>query len=120
MDKNTDPKATVAVSDWGVIPFTLKRTCYPVLNDESHLYTLKRMDKYQTEYLVILDKMGYWAPYARDMVKDIPHIFTLLYEIKHDDGSGPDAAVYKVDLEGVGEYLKRKKPEQVKGHGNVD
>ena len=104
MDEKAILGVPVATTDWGVMPFALKRTCYQVLNDESHLLTLKRMDKYQTGYLVILDRMAAFHRSARKMVEELPQLLTLLIEIQ-SDGNGPDAAVYSVDLKGVHAFL---------------
>lgn len=104
MDEKAILGVPVATTDWSVMPFALKRTCYQVLNDESHLLTLKRMDKYQTGYLVILDRMAAFHRSARKMVEELPQLFTLLIEIQ-SDGNGPDAAVYSVDLKGVHAFL---------------
>jgi len=104
MDERTSPTIPVATTDWGVLPFTLKRTCYKTLNDESHLLTLERMDKYQTGYLVIVDQLGWASPYAREMVEDLPQLFSLMLEVQ-PEGKGPAAAVYSVDLERVRTFL---------------
>jgi hypothetical protein len=104
MDEKALPGVPVATTDWGVMPFTLQRTCYQVLNDDSHVLTLGRLSKYRTGYLVILDHLSVFPPYARKMVEDLPQLFTLLLEI-HPDGKGPSAAVYGIDLQGVRAYL---------------
>lgn len=104
MDEKADPGVSVATTDWGVMPFTLKRTCYMVLDDESHLLSLQRMNKYQTEYLVILDDLTTRSPYTREMVGDLPQLFELLLDVK-PDGPGPAASVYDVDLESVNLFL---------------
>ena len=104
MDEKALPGVPVATTDWGVMPFTLKRTCYQVINDDSHLLTLGRLSKYRTSYLVILDHLSVFPPYARKMVKDLPQLFTLLFEV-HPDGKGPSAAVYGIDLRGVRAFL---------------
>jgi hypothetical protein len=104
MDEKALPGVPVATTDWGVMPFTLKRTCYQVINDDSHLLTLGRMSKYRTGYLVILDHLSVFPPHARKMVEDLPQLFTLLFEV-HADGKGPAAAVYGIDLQGVRAYL---------------
>ena len=104
MDEETSPTIPVATTDWGVLPFTLKRTCYKTLNDESHLLTLERMDKYQTGYLVIVDQLGSASPYEQKMVEDLPQLFSLMLEVQ-PEGEGPAAAVYSVDLEGVQKFL---------------
>jgi hypothetical protein len=104
MDKRTDAAVPVATTDWGVMPFVLKRTCYPVLNDESHVLSLERMEKYKTGYLVILDGSGVWAEPARKMVQDLPQLFNSMFEV--DPGEDlPSASVYEVDLEGVKKVL---------------
>jgi hypothetical protein len=104
MDEKTPPGVPVATTDWGVMPFTLKRTCYQVLNDDSHLLTLGRLSKYRTGYLVILDHLSVFPPHARKMVEDLQQLFTLLLEV-HPDGKGPAAAVYRIDLQGVRAFL---------------
>jgi hypothetical protein len=104
MDEEALPGVPVAATDWGVMPFTLQRTCYQVLNDDSHLSTLGRMSKYRTGYLVILDHLSVFPSYARKMVEDLPQLFTLLLEV-HPDGKGPAAALYGIDLQGVRAYL---------------
>jgi hypothetical protein len=104
MDEKTPSGVPVATTDWGVMPFTLQRTCYQVLNDDSHVLTLGRLSKYSAGYLVILDHLSVFPPYARKMVKDLPQLFTLLLEV-HPDGKGPSAAVYGIDLRGVREFL---------------
>lgn len=83
---------------------TEKKTCYQVLNDESHLLSLKRIDKYQTKYLVIFDELAAFPPHARKMVQDLPQLFELLLDVK-PDGPGPAASVYDVDLESVSLFL---------------
>jgi hypothetical protein len=104
MDNRTDPSVPVATTDWGVMPFVLKRTCYPVLNDESHVLTLERMDKYKTGYLVILDGSGVWVEPARKMVQDLSHLFSPMFEV--DAGEDlPSASVYEVDLQAVKTFL---------------
>jgi hypothetical protein len=105
MDNDTDPRASVATTDWGVMPFVLKRTCYPVLGIKSHVLTLERMDKYKTQYLVILDGLGDWAEPGRRMVQDLPHLFNLIFEVNRGSNL-PGAGVYKVDLKGVAVLLK--------------
>lgn len=104
MDEKTEPGVPVATTDWGVMPFTLKRTCYQVLEDESHLVTLKYMNKYQTGYLVILDKLTRRPRVTRNMVEDLPHLFTLMLEVQ-PKWDRPGAAIYSVDLEGVQTWL---------------
>jgi hypothetical protein len=104
MDEKTPPGVPVATTDWGVMPLTLKRTCYQVLNDGSHLLTLGRLSKYRTGYLVIFDHLSVFPPHARKMVEDLPQLFTLLLEV-HPDGKGPAAAVYGIDLQGVRAFL---------------
>jgi hypothetical protein len=104
MDEKALLGVPVATTDWGVMPFTLKRTCYQVLNDASHLLTLGRLSKYRTGYLVILDHLSVFPPHAQKMVEDLPQLFTLLLEV-HPDGKGPAAAVYGIDLQGVQAYL---------------
>jgi hypothetical protein len=104
MDEKALPDIPVATTDWGVMPFTLKRTCYQVLNDDSHVLTLGRLSKYRTGYLVILDDLSAYPPHARKMVGDLPQLFTLLLEV-HPDGKGPAAAVYGIDLRDVREFL---------------
>ncbi len=106
IDENVAPGIPVATTDWGVMPYTLKRTCYPVLYyDESHFFTLKRMHKYQTEYLVIFPTQ-YRAKHAKKMAEeDLPQLFTLMLDIQ-PSGYGLPAAVYKVNLKGVQEYLE--------------
>jgi hypothetical protein len=104
MDEKALPGVPVATTDWGVMPFTLKRTCYQVLNDKSHLLTLGRLSKYRTGYLVILDDLSVFPLHARKMVEDLPQLFTLLLEV-HPDGKGPAAAIYGIDLQGVQAFL---------------
>jgi hypothetical protein len=105
MDENTSPATPVATPDSGVIPFTLGRTCYKTLYDESHLLSLERMSKYQTGYLVIGDQVGRASPYARKMVEDIPQLFSPMLEVQPEEGEGPAVAVYSVDIEGVQKFL---------------
>jgi hypothetical protein len=111
MDEKIPPGVPVATTDWGVMPFTLKRTCYQVLNDESHLLTLQRLNKYRTGYLVILDHLSVFPIYARKMVEDLPQLFTLLREV-HPEGKGPSAAVYGIDLQGVRAFLNTSKHQE--------
>lgn len=115
MDEKALPAIPVATTDWGVMPFTLKRTCYQVLNDDSHVLTLARLSKYRTGYLVILDHLSVFPPYARKMVEDLPQLFTLLFEVR-PEGKGPAAVVYGIDLRAVQAFLntssKNQKPHQ--------
>jgi len=104
MDKNTTPDVPIATTDWGVMPFSLKRTCYQVLNDGTHIHTLKRMNKYQTRYLVILDRLAVFPPHARKMVKDIPELFRMMFDEKKRDGR-IRASVYEIDLEKLASFL---------------
>ena len=100
MDENTSRATPVAAVDWGVTPFILKRTCYKILTGESYHLSLERIDKYQTEYLVIVEQLASAAPYARKMVQEMPELFSLMLEIE-PEGEGPAAAVYRVNLEDV-------------------
>jgi hypothetical protein len=108
MDEKTRDQVPVATTNWSVMPFVLKRTCYPILNDKSHMLSLERMNKYGTKYLVILDELTAFAKDARNMVEEFPELFTLLVEIKPQD-IGPSAAVYEVDLEGLESLLENKR-----------
>ena len=57
----------------------------------------RRMEKYGTGYLVILDQLAAFPPVARDMVLRFPDIFRLEFEARAK-GPGPAASVYSVDL----------------------
>lgn len=112
MDKNTTPDIPVATTDWGVMPFALKRTCYQVLDDPTHILTLQRMNKYQTGYLVILDRLAAFPPYAREMVEDIPELFRMIFD--KNIGNGPSrASIYEVDLEKLASFLNSYQEKQI-------
>lgn len=91
------PETSLATTDWGVMPFALKRRSYQILNDTSHRLTLRRMNKYKTGYLVILGKRLVFPPIAREMVSRFPGIFKLEFEAR-PNGWGPVASVYAIDL----------------------
>ncbi len=103
MDEKTSPAIPVATTEWGIMPFILKRTCYKVRPDESHLLSLEYMNKYQTGYLVIIDHFR-TSHYAKKMVEDLPELFSPILDVQ-PEGEGPAAAVYSVDLEGVQKFL---------------
>jgi hypothetical protein len=91
------PDATVATTDWGIMPRAVRRTCYPVLNDPSHEHSLARMVRYETRYLVVLDRLGHSWKATRDLVEQFPDVFSLLYEVEYLD-AGPKATAYRVDI----------------------
>jgi hypothetical protein len=62
------------------------------------------MNKYQTRYLIILDELAVFPPYARKMVADIPELFRMVFEVKGEKMS-PGAAIYEVDLNKLAVHL---------------
>lgn len=93
-------------ADWGVLPRTLKRTSFQITNDPSHRATLQRMVKYDTRYLVIMDGVDKLVPVARQMVEDLPTLFTEVYGTEGAK-AGVFSAVYKIDLEAVRTHLEK-------------
>ncbi len=104
VDKNVPQNVTIATTDWGILPFKLKRQSYQILNDTSHLLTLERMVKYHTQFLVILEHSSISTPAAEAMVDDLPNLFKLVYETKPQD-FGPSGTVYAFDIEGAKFFL---------------
>lgn len=105
--KNVPQNVTIATTDWGILPFKLKRESYQILNDKddkTHLLTLERMVKYRTQYLVILEPSSISAPAAQTMVDDLPSLFKPVYETK-PQGPGPTGAIYAFDIEGAKSVL---------------
>jgi hypothetical protein len=107
MDENTSGDVKIASSDWGVMPFILERQCYKVLTGELYDLSLERINKYQTEYLVTVDKIGWASNFVSKMANKYPEIFSLEYEIKAQERS-PGGAIYKIDIERVGQYLESR------------
>jgi hypothetical protein len=106
VQKEVPPDASIATSDWGVLPWALQRTSYQVLNDRSHLLTLERMSRYQTRYLVLLDNGGTLVRATQQMVAELPWIFTELRRVR-PRRRAMTGVVYGVDLEAVSRYLRR-------------
>jgi hypothetical protein len=77
--KNSIPyNAVVAVNDWGVIPLTLNRYAIPLLNDDSHIHSVKKMIKYSTDYMVIVEKFKRSGEPALKLAEHRPDVFQLL------------------------------------------
>lgn len=104
VDDTVPQNVKIATTDWGILPFKLKRQSYQVLNDNSHLLTLERMVKYETQYLVILERSSGLSSSAQAMVDDLPTLFKLVYETK-PEVSGPTGSVYAFDIEGAKSVL---------------
>jgi len=107
VDKNVPQNVTIATTDWGILPFKLKRESYQILNDKDdkmHLLTLERMVNYRTQYLVILEPSSISAPAAQIMVDDLPSLFKPVYETK-PQGPGPSGAIYAFGIEGAKSVL---------------
>ena len=107
LDARLPPGQKVAVTDWGIAPFLLQRPTISVLDDPSHRYSLERLVRYRTPYLVILDKEAAFPPYAKAMVKDLPEVFHLVLDARKPGRPGPDIQVYQVDLQGAEKALAR-------------
>lgn len=99
-EDNVPSDATVATTDWGVTPMTVRRSSYQVLNDPDHRLTIKRMLDYSTDYLVILDQLAAFSPHARALVAERPDAFTQLWESCTDEGN-PCASVYRIDRDAL-------------------
>lgn len=104
----TGPEAAIATTEWGVMPRALGRKSYLLLADDTHVYSLRVIDRYGVEYLTVLDDMGRATRPTWKMVKDLPNLFTLLLEVKSGD-PGPAGAVYGVKLAEVRKFLAARK-----------
>jgi hypothetical protein len=121
VESSTDPDTIIATTDWGVLPLYLKRESYQVLNDDDHLMSIARIDKYKPELLVILDGTAAFPPYARKMVEDLPEIFTLLQDFNPaDEGPGPKGSIYAIDLKRVSELVGSIASDKVRRKGEQD
>lgn len=102
--KHIPKDARVAVSDWGVVPLTLERQSYQLLDDRDHMLSLARMAKFQTEYFVIW--LGFGGQISLQMirlVKGYPNLFErMAFPMTR---VGPNAALFRVDLAAVDRIL---------------
>lgn len=96
--ERTSQGAAIATTDSGVMPRALQRRSFLVLNDSTHAHTLRRMDRYQTEYLVIVCT-GRQAKYALATGARFPRVFEKVFQVS-PRGECP-AVVYRVDLEAL-------------------
>jgi hypothetical protein len=94
---NIPEDSKVATMDWGVLPLTLQRESFPVLNDPEHHETIERMLKYNTEFLVIHGNFPRTSVSATELAIGNPEIFKLIYE-NHQDKSYAHTQVYKINL----------------------
>jgi hypothetical protein len=94
---NIPKNSKVVTMDWGVLPLTLQRDSFPVLNDPEHHETIDRMLKYKTEFLVIHGNFPRTSVSATELAIDNPEIFKLIYE-NHQDKSYAHTQVYKINL----------------------
>ncbi|WP_346992887.1 ArnT family glycosyltransferase [Alteromonas gracilis] len=96
---NTIPLgAVVAVNDWGVIPLTLNRYAIPLLNDDSHIHSVKKMIKYSTDYMVIVEKFKRSGEPALKLAEDRPDVFQLL-QIFSSTTPEANTFIFKIDKE---------------------
>ena len=105
VQSNSSEDTTVAVTDWGILPLFIHRKSYQLLNDKDHLLSLKRILKYKTKLLVILDGSAASAPYAREMVNAFPDAFTLMKDFEPSGGAGPKGSVYRINLRWIQENI---------------
>lgn len=106
IDQSAQKEQTVATTDWGVMPFYLKRPSYLILNDKTHRLTLQRMARYNTGHLVILDQLAGFFPTARRLTAEYPEIFKHVFDAGAG-GPGPRASVYSIDIMAVESALRR-------------
>lgn len=104
VDERVDADASIATSDWGVLPWALQRTSYQLLNDADHRFSLARIDRFQTGYLAILAGTGAIGREAKNMVNAFPDVFSPLFFTSRQ-GRAPAGRLYHVDLEGVARVL---------------
>ena len=90
-----------------MLPRTLQRTSYQLLNDADHRLSLERIDRFQTAYLAILEGSGPIGKEAQSMVRKYPRTFAPLF-FSARKGRAPSVRLYRVDLEGVARLLARK------------
>lgn len=117
VDSTTDPDTIIATTDWGVLPLYLQRESYQVLNDDDHLMSLARIDKYQPELLAILDGVSAFPASARKMAEDLPELFTLLQNFNpENDDPGPKGSIYAVNRNRISEFVGSTSNDNVRRH----
>ena len=87
------------------MPWAVQRTSYQLMNDSSHLLSLRRMLHYRTTYLAYFDMGGPIIKATHEMVKELPRLFTEIGHLKVPRAAS--AAVYEVDLDAVAAYLEK-------------
>lgn len=94
---NISTDAVVATTDWGVLPYYLRRRSILVINDKNHLQTIKRMKKYNTTYLAVMDGNGNFPRTTRNMVSSYPDAFEQIFS-RGTTNSNRAVDLYKIDL----------------------
>ena len=96
-DINIPINAVVATTEWGIMPSTINRRSFPVLNDPDHKETIARMLKYQTEFLITYGKFSRRDVHALNLVAKHNDVFTKVFGVNEGE---PNLAimVYKINL----------------------
>jgi 4-amino-4-deoxy-L-arabinose transferase-like glycosyltransferase len=96
--KTTGADSVIAVTDWGVLPLSIERETFSVLNDKDRVGSLRRIVKKGATHLVILEGTSAIVKPAQEMVAELPQVFTPELEIR-PKGTGAGGGVYRIDLE---------------------
>jgi hypothetical protein len=104
VEKNIPQDAIFGTVDWGVLPFTVDRQSFLLLTDESHHASLRRIDKYNVEYLALMSGLAAASEPSFQMVEDLPEFFDELFVVGDKDRKH-FGGVYAVDLDAVRRYV---------------
>lgn len=92
-----DKEAVIATVDWGVLPHTLQRKSFPILNDLSMTQNIDRMKKYDIDYLVSYGKYGGTSAAAAKLVESYPLAFKNIFSV-NENNPRARLTLYKVNL----------------------
>lgn len=104
--QNAPADATVAVTDWGVLPLTLERKTVSVLNDPDRVLSLQRIVRARATHLVILEGTSAMVEPAQRMAEELPSIFLPKLLLDPPDSEG--GAVYEIDISEAERELERR------------